>query len=135
MKFINDTDLLFRLVARYEFRVIPDVLIKIHRHHSGQLTDPVYNSKRAEEYSSLLLKNKNFLNRYSAVRAMHAQKVASLFYLSHKKVKAQQIMANLLKKDLFNVNIWINLFCFELFNQDKNFCRRKLKSYLKKYLN
>lgn len=67
----NDTEFLFRLSQKYEFSVLPEVLVKIHRHSRPQLTHKSKNNIRIKFHQRILDANKDFLSMYPKLYEVH----------------------------------------------------------------
>jgi len=74
----NDTEFLFRLSQKYEFSVIPDILVKIHRHSRHQLTHTSKNDIRIKLHQRIVDENKNFLRLYPKLYDVHFNKIKEM---------------------------------------------------------
>ena len=74
----NDTEFLFRLSQKYEFSVLPEILVKIHRHSRDQLTHTNKNDIRIKFHQRILDENKNFLSLYPKLYDVHFNKIQVL---------------------------------------------------------
>jgi hypothetical protein len=69
----EDTNFMIRLSMQFNFRTIPEVLVKIHHHGQGQLTHEKYSMVKWESYGRILKRHHRFFSKYCDVYYMHHQ--------------------------------------------------------------
>ena len=126
----EDTDFIIRLSKLYNFRTVPEVLVKIHHHDNHQLTSPIFIQDKCEVYGKLIERHFDFLMRYWDTYYMHNKVYATLCYQLNKKKAGRQAMWRLIKKFPTRKIAWLDLISYELF--EKDYCSSKLKTIVQK---
>lgn len=109
----QDADFLIRLSGRYEFRTIPEALVKIHQHGNFQLTNKENNLQRLELREKILEKHIVFLNLYPKLYNAHYKFVAELSYGLMQKKRGRKTMLAVIKHTPFNLLNLIDLLLYE----------------------
>ncbi|HWR57857.1 MAG TPA: glycosyltransferase family 2 protein, partial [Thermodesulfovibrionales bacterium] len=107
----EDTDFLIRLSQEYDYAVVREILVKVHRHNRGNLT--VYGPHMAAAYSRILEKNTETLGRDTgAWREMH-YKTGWLHYHAGDKASGRSYLLKALRRSPFHIKIWAMLLVLE----------------------
>jgi len=122
-----DTEHLFRLARTFDFAAIPDVLVKIHRHASGQLTDPEKYSLRLELHQQILESNADFIAPYPELFRVHAQRLAELSYLLKQNRKGRKMLIDIWRRQPWRITVFADMICYEWFGADAVSCALKIK--------
>ncbi len=118
LTFGHDTEFLFRLARNFEFDTIPDILVKIHLHNKGQLTDEKNNLLRLDLREKILQKNIDLLIKYPKLYDVHYKVVADLSYKLKLRGRGRKIMFSIIKKTPFNVLTYTDLIFYETFGKN-----------------
>ncbi|KPA10797.1 Glycosyl transferase, family 2 domain protein [Candidatus Magnetomorum sp. HK-1] len=82
-----DTEFMFRLAKKFDFSVLSQVLVKIHQHDEGQLTDIKYYHDRAAMFKRILKRNKAFIEQYQGLYEIHTKHLTNLYEIISKESK------------------------------------------------
>jgi len=123
----EDTEHLFRLARTFDFAAIPDVLVKIHCHASGQLTDPEKYSLRLELHQQILESNADFIAPYPELFRVHAQRLAELSYLLKQNRKGRKMLIDIWRRQPWRITVFADVICNEWFGADAVSCALKIK--------
>lgn len=132
LKMSSDTDYLFRLAQKFNFRVISKSLVKIHQHQNFQLTDAENDYERIRCYEKILERNNEFLNKYPDLLSMHYNSVARICYRSGDKVKGRALLREILIRNPFRMKTYPDFFTYELWG--KNFTATRVGGVLNRIL-
>ncbi len=113
----EDTDYLFRLVGKYEFATIPEVLVKLHRHKGDQLTGRGLDELRLELHERILMENADFIAHYPMLYDVHYRQLALNSYSLGMKRKGRKILLKLFKNRP-SPSFLLDLVCYEWFGVD-----------------
>jgi glycosyltransferase involved in cell wall biosynthesis len=116
LKIGEDTDFLFRLVQKYEFGTIPEILIKIHQHDEDQLTNNSYIRIAMKE--KIMERYHDFLADYLLVHYMHYKNYADLCYQWKLRRKGRKAMFSIIKNSPFRFLNFLDLFLYEVSGKD-----------------
>lgn len=107
----EDTDFLIRLSRKYDYTVVREVLVKVHRHDRGNLT--VYGPRMAEAYARILDKNIEVLKcDMVAWREMY-YKTGWLHYHAGDRKSGRRYFWSALKRSPFYIKTWVMLLVLE----------------------
>ena len=112
-----DTDSMIRLAKKFEFRTVPEVLVKIHHHGNTQLTSKKNHNVRWECYGRIMERHFDFLSRYGKVFHAHSKAYAGLSYFVKKKKTGRKTLWTLIRKHPFKWIHYADFICFELFEK------------------
>ncbi len=113
-----DTDMFIRLTDRFEFRIIPEILVKIHQHGEKQLTNPVHNFRRKDCYHQIIKKNRRFLEKHWASYYVHTIALVQLCYDCKKAVEGLKALLLLIMNKPYRLIVYADLFMFEWQRKD-----------------
>jgi len=132
----QDTELLFRLVSRFDFAVVPEILVKIHHHQGSQLTDRTNYPIRVALYEKIIDRHAAFLNNYPQLLYVHLMAIVRLSYLAGMKRKGRQIMMRILRCNPCRVVAYLDWCCYELFGENARLCaqRSRIRTMLMPFL-
>jgi hypothetical protein len=85
-----DVDFLLRLALRFDYAVVPEILIEVSHHELGQLTDP--SRQRAEAYERILEKHGQPLSHLPALRLSLQRKLALLRYQTGERSRGRRAL-------------------------------------------
>jgi hypothetical protein len=127
----SDTDFMIKLSRHYGFRTVPEVLVKIHHHGSGQLTHTKNKRLKKESYGTILKRHRKFLANYWDVYYMHHLVYIGLCFQVHKKWSGFQSLWWLIRLFPNRRIAWLDLFSYMLEGKDYNSGRikRRLQNY------
>jgi glycosyltransferase involved in cell wall biosynthesis len=111
----EDTEHLFRLARHFAFATIPEILVKLHRHHDGQLTDHSKNGLRLTLHERILAENASFIEPYPELTYVHLRRLAELSYSLRLKHKGRQILLRTLKLFPLRASIAVDFIFYECF--------------------
>jgi len=114
----EDTEHLFRLVRRFDFATIPEVLVKIHHHEGGQLTHRDKDKLRLELHERILMENADFIARYPELGCVHFRRLAQIAYSLRMKGKGRQMLLKMLKNRPAYFAWLADFVCYECFGGD-----------------
>ncbi len=114
----EDTEHLFRLARRFEFATIPEVLVKLHTHEGGQLTDRSLDVLRLELHERILTENAGFVAHYPKLYDAHYRRMAQSSFSMGMKKKGRKMLFKLAKNRPFNVCWPLDFVCCEWFAID-----------------
>jgi len=112
MRKAEDTDFLTRMVRRFDFVVVPECLVKVHRHAGLRLT--VYDQQMAAAYERIIQKNLDTLCTHPNLWAALHYKTGWLYYHGGNKAKARYHMRKVLQSNPFHMKTWLGLFLHEI---------------------
>jgi len=124
----EDTEHLFRLAGKFDFAVIPEILVKLHQHDNDRLTGPGNDDIRLALYERVLIENAELLLKFPELYYVHYRRVAEICYLLKMKQKGRRILFNIWKKLPFRISIPMDLFCFTAFGADFRATVRKCRT-------
>ncbi|MGE5456939.1 MAG: glycosyltransferase family 2 protein [Methanococcaceae archaeon] len=110
----EDTDFLFRLVSRYKFMTIPEVLVRIHAHERNQLTGKQNFALRIMGKETILKRHEDILEKYQKVFMVHYHGYACLCYESGMKLKARKAIRSIIGKNPFRLITYIDFLALEI---------------------
>lgn len=113
-----DTDFLFRLAKAYGCETIPEVLVYIHQHGSGQLTGAGYDDARVMAMEQILHRHRAFMERYPAVRRAQLKAYAGTCYRGGQKKKGRQAMLAIIGSSPLQPLPVADLLCYEAAGRD-----------------
>lgn len=115
LKVAEDTDLIIRLLMHgVTYATIPEVLITIHDHNEGKLTDASNHYLYAKTYENFIKKYSDFFNNHSNLWARFNYIAADHYYYSGDKSSARKIRLMTMKRDPIQGN-FVNIMCFRFF--------------------
>lgn len=115
LKFGQDTEFLFRLAKKFEFRTIPEVLVKIHNNNNyHQLTNSQNNIVRLKLYKKILWNHKDFLALHPWVYCIHYQRVVDLSYKLGLRIKGRKALMSIIEKKPLKLINYADLLFYEL---------------------
>ncbi len=104
MRKAEDTDFLIRVVREFDFRVIPEPLVRVHLHAGPRLT--TYDSAMAEAYELIAEKNRETLDRHPRIGALTDYKIAWIYYRSGHKSRARRFLLRSLRQNPAALKTW-----------------------------
>lgn len=90
-----DVDFLLRLGARFDFRLIPEVLVKCHQHAGDRLTDRT--PERAEAYRRILEAHAERLESLPVLRVSIERKLAAICYHLGRRAEGRRTLIRALR--------------------------------------
>ena len=127
-----DTDMMMRLLERYQFRTVPKVLVKIHHHNLDQMTGAKNLRTRMECYQRIIEQNFTFLSAHWKAFYIHTISYTTHCYRFNKRFAGRKALFSVMKKYPGKAILYADLITFELFGKD--FRTKYPDSRLKKYL-
>ena len=122
----EDTELMFRLASRFDFAVVPEILVKIHHHQGSQLTDHRHYPMRVVFYQRIIDRYAAFLDNYPQLLYVHLMSMVHLSYLAGMKGKGREIMVRILRRNPCRVMAYLDGCCYELFGGNARSCTQRL---------
>jgi glycosyltransferase involved in cell wall biosynthesis len=110
----HDADFFFRLVRKYDFETIPEVLVKIHQHGISQLTNERNNLNRLELREIILKRHLDLLNLFPQLYYVHYKHVVDLSYNLNLRQKGRNAMLSIIKKSPYHVLSYLDLVFYEI---------------------
>jgi glycosyltransferase involved in cell wall biosynthesis len=114
----QDTDFLIRLSKIFEFRTIPEVMVKIHHHGKTQLTDLSRTELRWKCYGQIMERHFDFLARYFKVIHIHSLAYLMLCYQVNRKNAGRKFMWKIIKKYPFKKLLYQDFLSYEFYGTD-----------------
>lgn len=111
----EDTEFLFRLAPRAAFAVIPEPLVKIHRHEGGQLTDSGRRALRLECHERLIRRHRDVIERYPGLCSVHFKVLAGLSYQMGLRSRGRGWLLQMFSQAPLNITILADWVSYELF--------------------
>ena len=111
----EDTELFFRLVKKFEFRALPEILVKIHRHEGEQLTDIDKDRLRLKLHLKILIDNADFISPYRNLFYIHYWRIAEMCYSTNIKHLGRRILLKMWKNNFHRKEIVKDFICYELY--------------------
>ena len=132
----EDTDFLFRLVQKREFSVLPEVLVKIHRHGGAQLVDPDKYRVRARAVETIMERYRSFIEQYPGLHEIFARHLVDLHYRAGDRRRGRQCIRDVIRPSPYRPIYWIDWICYEFFGRDAAFCftKKRLRRAVEKLL-
>jgi len=128
----GDTDLLFKLVQKFGFATIPEVLVKIYHHQSLRLTGKSNDGIRLEIHERILNDNIDFVEKYPRLFRMHFERLVELSYGLKRNGKGRQIIMKLIKREPYRLLLLLSdLICYELANVNSKTFRERMLRFIK----
>jgi len=128
-----DTDILVRFFRHFDFVVVPKVLVKVHKHNHGRVSD-LYREK-AEAYERIVSKHLDVLTNHPDLWTFLHYKVGLLYYRVNDATKARRFMVSALRKQPFYLKAWFGLLSYETLGTRASTLYKKLPfSKLKRYM-
>jgi len=122
----EDTDLLVRLVRRFDFRVVPETLIRIHLHGGDRLRGVTV--WQAEGYERILAKHRTTLAAHPDVAAELHYKTGWLHYHAGNRRKGRRHLLTSLARRAFRPRTWAALVLHEIFGARAPSLHRRLST-------
>ncbi len=126
-----DTDFMIKLSKHYNFRTVPEVLVKIHHHGEGQLTHEKYNRERSISYGRIIRRHHKFLSQYWDVYYMHYKVYSGLYFQLNEKWAGIKALWQLARTFPNRRIAWLDLLSYSVEGKDYN--SGKLKMWIKKF--
>lgn len=117
-KMCEDTEHLFRLVRRFAFATIPEILVKLHQHDYDRLTHVGKDDIRLSLYERILVENADIILNFPELHYIHYRRLAEICYSIKRNQKGRQILLKLWKKFPSRISIPLNLYCYTAFGTD-----------------
>lgn len=114
----QDTDFLIRLAKRFEFRTIPEVLVKIHHHPHARLSDLGLTTLRWRCYRDIMERHFDFLSGHFKVIHIHSLAYLNLCYQLKKKNAGRKFLFRILKRYPFKKILYQDLWSYERYGKD-----------------
>lgn len=111
----EDTDFMFRLAQKYNYRTIPEVLVRVHQHNLHQLTSAGNSQARIKGKELILDRYKDVLLQRPVSFSAHYYGYAALCYSSGEKAKGRKAMFAIIKMKPFRLLTYADLISLELF--------------------
>lgn len=109
-----DTDFLIRLASKFSCVTIPEVLVRVYRHSTGQLTGSAGNMKRIAIREVLFERyNKEFQSN-PEMYVIHLISYALLCYTSGAHDKGRDALVRLIKIRPFRIRTYVDMISLEL---------------------
>ena len=119
----EDTEFLFRLVRCRKFATIPEILVKIHKHSHGQLTDCAGDKNRLEHYLRILTSNIDLINLYPELFYAHYSRIVELCYSLKMKKSGRYYLFEIFRRTPCHLSIYTNFLSYEIFGRRALKCR------------
>ncbi|MFP4471192.1 MAG: glycosyltransferase [Bacteroidales bacterium] len=132
LKYASDTEFMIRLAKNFEFRTVPEVLVKINMHSDQQLTDKKYGPVNWKGYYNTIHKHADFIFAHKKVMHAHAKAFTGISFKIKKKRSGRMMYLKLIRHYPFNWVFYADMLCYEMcgkhYKQWRNERRkRKLK--------
>lgn len=121
---VEDFDLLIRLGQRFVGAPVHDVLVRVHLHSHGQLTDP--SPAKVTAYLRFEEKHQEYLSSYPSVGVPFWTKSARIAYAVGDRRSGRRMALRALRHDPFSWRRWKTVICLELFGTEDLGIRRRL---------
>ncbi|MFC2015946.1 glycosyltransferase family 2 protein [Chloroflexota bacterium] len=108
-----DRDLIIRLVQQYDYAVIPQVLVRVHRHTGPKVS--TYGLAKARAHERIIQKNVQALRQHPRLWAIWHYKTGWLHYHSGNRTRGRDFMLRGLRRHPWHLKSWFGLFVFEVF--------------------
>ncbi len=125
---VVDTDLLFRLGAKYEHTVVPKILITVYQHGADQLTR--ISPRRAEALEQVIRNNIAFIEKNDELWIHYHRGSAALHYRVGNRQRGRAMIVRALQRQPLNWRIWKSFVCYEIFGHENLGLRRSLRRFL-----
>lgn len=109
----SDTDFMFRLATKGNFRTIPEILVKIHQHNAFQLTK-YYGAERIATKEIIFERYHDLLKKYPKVHSVHLKGFANDCYIYGEKKKGKKAIISSIKLCPFTLTGYFNFLSLEL---------------------
>jgi len=127
----EDTDFMIRLSEKFNFRSVPEILVKIHHHGSTQLTHKKYSKLRWDSYKRILNRHFDFLSQHWDTLYIHNNVFSNLCYQLDEKKEGRKSLLRLIINFPTRKITWLDLFSYEKFGTDYN--NSKIKNWVGRY--
>lgn len=117
LRSVVDTDFIFRLKTKFDYVVVPQILIRIYQHERSQLTKP--SLQRAIDLERVIQNNIHLLNTDTKEWIAMHRKCAELYYYLGSKKRGRKLAWHMLRKKPLRWRSWKSVICFELFGTEK----------------
>lgn len=107
----EDTDLLIRMVREYDFAVVPQILVKIHRHSGSRLTS--YGTNMAQAYEWIIAKHEDTLAQDPSLASHLHYKAGWLYYQGRDRLNARKHMWRSLRCNPRHAKAWFAVALYE----------------------
>lgn len=114
----EDTELLFRLAARFDCAVVPEVLVRIHQHPGPQLTDAQNLRRRLETHERLLGRHAALLEEHPPLAAVHLAALAGLCYRTGQRGRGRRLLLDAARRRGLSTMDVADLLCYETSGAD-----------------
>jgi len=112
---VEDTDFMFRLALRFDFRTIPEVLVKVHQHNLHQVTAAANSVARIKGKELILDRYQNVLRKRPAAYTAHYYGYADLCYISGERTRGREALLSIIKMRPFRLLTYADMVSYELF--------------------
>ncbi len=124
----EDSDFLIRLSRKFDYAVVREILVKVHRHDLGNMT--VYGPRMASAYARILDKNMEvLLSDKSAWHEMH-YKTGWLHYYAGDRTSGRRYLLSAIKRSPFNIKTWVMLLVLEFLGNAGRYLHKSISRLL-----
>jgi glycosyltransferase involved in cell wall biosynthesis len=126
----EDRDLLIRLAQHFDFAVIPEILVRVHRHSGPRVN--TYGPEKARAYELMLWKHRDTLMQHPRLWAAWHYKIGWLHYHSGDRQRGRAFILRGLVKWPWHVRSWAGLLLYEGFGSRGSELHQAVSGVLKK---
>lgn len=113
---VEDTDLLFRLGAKYEHTVVPKILVSYYQHGTDRIT--AVSPRRVEAYEQLIRKNIAAIDKDDDLWDGYHRGAAALHYRVGDRRRGRAMMMRALARKPLRWRSWKSWVCYEAFGHE-----------------
>lgn len=128
-KMAVDAEFFVRLGHDYDFRVLEETLVKVHRHAESALTDPT--PQRAEAYERIIEKHFSFFQQHPSLWASYHYRSGVAHYRAGNRARGRKLLFAALRRDPLHWQSWLGLLYLDLLGTKSLGLRRKLSTWTK----
>lgn len=128
LKMAVDAEFFVRLGREYDFRVLEEILVKVHRHADSALTDRT--PQRAEAYEQIIRKHSDFFDEHPSLWVSHHYTAGVLHYHAGNRARGRQFLFEALRRNPLHWRSWKSLLYLEVFRTKSLGLRRRIVTRL-----
>jgi len=127
-KVSEDTEFMIRLARNFEFRTIPEVLVKIHAHDGPQQVKKRFTLENWMDYKKTIQLHSDFIFKHKNVMHAHAKAYAMICYRVQKRNTGRKMYFQLIRRYPFNRIFYADLWCLEVYGKHFKIWKRERKN-------
>jgi glycosyltransferase involved in cell wall biosynthesis len=122
-----DHEFFARLVRRYDYEIIPAVLVKVHAHSGSRVSR--LGVDRAKAYARIIEKNYEAIQKHRDLWVIFHYFVGSSYYFAGDKASARRFMWRVVQRNPFYPKCWLAMVLYEVLGKRAPRLHQKLSCW------